>query len=38
MVHEGHDEDVELAKLADMLVRYCDPCNDLRTFVETVRR
>ncbi|MDP9456789.1 MAG: hypothetical protein M3Q60_13670 [Actinomycetota bacterium] len=38
MVHEGHDEDVELAKLADTLVCYCDLCNDLRTFVVTARR
>ena len=26
-----------MAKLADTLVCYCDLCNDLRTFVVTVR-
>ncbi len=36
MAHEGCGEDVELAKLADTLVCYCDRCNDLRTFVVTV--
>lgn len=38
MAHEGCGEDVELAKLADTLVCYCDLCNDLRTFVITMRR
>ena len=37
MAHEGCGEDVELAKLADTLLCYCDCCNDLRTFVVTVK-
>ena len=37
MAHEGCGEDVELARLADTLVCYCRLCNDLRTFVVTVR-
>lgn len=37
IAHEGCGEDVELAKLADILVCYCDLCNDMRTFCVTVR-
>lgn len=37
MAHIGCGEDVELAKLADTLLCYCNRCNDLRTFFVTAR-
>jgi hypothetical protein len=37
IAHEGCREGVELAKLADTLVCYCDLCNDMRRFRVTVR-
>jgi hypothetical protein len=38
IAHEGCGEEVELAKLSDTLVCYCDLCNDLRTFLISAQR